>query len=148
MAIRFSVPWTASLSASTTRTLVQVTAAPIHAVEIVEFAVTFAGTNPTHAPIQVQLLTQTTAGTASAATPVDTDRERAASSDASAQTTFTAEPSASTILWQLAIHPMGGFHYQAPDPEQWLIAANTRVGLRCVTPANAVSAYGFLIFEE
>lgn len=126
-------------------TLIQLVAATNHAIAITELCVGFAGQNPTHKPILVELLRQTTAGTGSSLTLRKTDDSIADTFDTTGQHAFSAEPSAGEILRSFRVHPQLSLPY--PFAEPIIVGAGDRIGLR-VTAENDVKAEAHLCFEE
>ncbi|MCC6673357.1 MAG: hypothetical protein IT458_20025 [Planctomycetes bacterium] len=135
-------------SGTSTKTLVQVVAPSNRGVRITEFAISFKGTDNLAAPIRVELLRQTTAGTASALTPRKVSRHDSNTIQTTAQQTFTAEPTADEVVRSFLIHPQGGLVYTVPDPAQFTVAGGDRLGMRVVTPAATVNCVGYIEFEE
>jgi hypothetical protein len=81
----------------------------------------------------VELVRQTTAGTASALTLVKHD-EASVAALGSAQQTFTIEPTAGDILASVYLSPAGGIYsYQFPLGDEPVIASSGRLGIRVTT---------------
>jgi hypothetical protein len=136
------------LTGTSTKTLVQVATGTNTPGKLVSFSITFQGIDNLGVPIKVELLIQTTAGTADVLTMVKLDRNNSASIQASAQETFTVEPTASDLLYAALVHPQGGWIHFEPDPEKVVIPAGARVGLRVVTPAATVDCVGWICIDE
>lgn len=134
------------------KTLVQVLAATAHSVKVTEVGISFGGTNANDnlaRPIIVELLIQTTAGTASSLTLVKSDQGESTAIDSSAQETFTAEPTASDIIRRWTVHPQAGpWVYSFPDPIT--IPAGSRIALRTSqeTGEASVDAYPYIEIDE
>ena len=130
------------------KTLMQLVAAADHRVLVHELAVSFQGISNTDAPILIEILRQTTAGTMSALSLVkwgDDDGDE--SLQTTAQHTATAEPTAGDVLMSDLIHPQGGFNWQAPFGGAFVIQGGDRLGLR-VTAGVDVDAVARMLFEE
>lgn len=128
-----------SLSASSTKTLVQVYGNSAYNFIIKEIGVSFNGVDATKTPIQIDLLTQTTAGTMTSLTLFSQDRSDPSSSAMTAQHTATAEPTAGDIIRSWFVTPAGGtFVFQWPMGDEPVIAFDGYVGLRAIT-ASGVS---------
>src|SRR4051794_32972840 len=97
-----------SLTAATTKTIVQVVPASNTPVRIVEIGVSFNGITTTDVPVLVQLLRQSTAGTSSSLTPAAEQESGGKSAVATALKTFTAEPTTTTILRDWYVTPVAG----------------------------------------
>ena len=130
------------------KTLVQVATGTNTPGKLVSFSISFAGVDNLGVPIEVELLIQTTAGTASVLTMVKLSRNDNAAIQAAAQETFTGEPTASDVLYGALIHPQGGWVYTETDPEKVVIPAGARVGLRVVSPTVAVDCTGWICIDE
>ena len=95
----------------------------------------------------MDLLLQTTAGTASAGTNVPLN---AASPTAigTTQISFTAEPTAGGVMESLMVHPQGGLYVcQYPEGREPTMAVSTRLGIRA-TAAAGVNCSGWVEWEE
>lgn len=137
-----------ALTAATAKTLLQFLAGTGGSFKLLEALVSFNGVTATNEPVLVEILLQTTAGTGGAATIQQADQERSDSFATSAQKTFTAEPTASTILWSGYIHPQTGYPIvPIPLPGVLQIASAQRLGIRATAP-NAVDAAITATIEE
>lgn len=138
-----------AIAASATETLIQVVTGATRQVKVKEWGISFDGTDATKAPIQVDLLRQTTAGTSAALTLVQNDPTQPAPIS-TALKTFTAEPTASDIVWSEQITSASGFdRVQLPLGEEIIVPVSTRIGLRAIVPAGAnCNATAYIRFEE
>ena len=119
------------------KTVLQVAAGATKRLAVKSFEVSFDGTSSTSTPVLVELLRQTTAGTASALTLVKHD-EASEAAIATAQQTFTVEPTAGDVLASVYLSPAGGIYsYQFPLGDEPVVAASGRVGLRVTTVAGS-----------
>lgn len=145
---------TGEISTTTTaRTILQLYASNAGAtiqprVKIREWSVSFKGTSNTAAPIKVDLLFQTTAGTMTSLAPVKWNQ----SDDEAIQTTGQhsatgTDPTAGDVLFSEEVHPQTGYTWQAPFGGEIIVKGGTRLGLR-VTAGADVSAIGRMIGEE
>lgn len=131
-----------------TRTLVQVVAPANRGIRLTEASITFQGTNNLAEPIKVELVVQTTAGTAAALTMSKVSQHDSNTIQTTAQETFTVEPTTTNILRTWLIHPQAGICYTVPHDE-FTIPGGTRLGLRVVgTIATAVDCVGYLEIVE
>lgn len=124
------------VSAAATETILQVIAATNHQVKILGWGGSFAGTTVTAEPIELQLIRQTTAGTASALTLVKWSDSDGDTIDASALHDFTAEPTAGDILSSVLVHPQTGYEIWYPEGREPIIGAGDRIGIRVITPSG------------
>ncbi len=135
------------LGAATEETLIQLVAAANHRVKVLGWGIFFDGTTVTAEPVQVELARQTTAGTASALSPVKRDDSIADTLQTTAQQDFTAEPTKGDILESREVHPQSGFEVWYPLGQEIIIGGGDRLGLLATAPA-AVNARAFIVFEE
>lgn len=140
----------ASVATTTsTKTLLQITAGTNQPCKILEIGITFAGTDNVGAPIEVQLLRQTTTPTASSATADVHGTEDADYAEAlTSIETITAEPTAGDILRGWFVHPQTGLVYVNPWPGRLLIPSASSMGLRVIAPGATVNAVGYISVEE
>lgn len=99
------------------KTLVQVVAAANHAVLINSISISFKGTSNTAAPIEVQVVRQTTAGTMTSLSPVKSPDDSDETLQTTAQHTATSEPTSTDVLARELVHPQTGhtFPFKALD---------------------------------
>jgi len=135
-----------ALVAATAKTAVQLVAPADHRLRIVSWAFTTDGATAAGVPVLVDVLRQTTAGTASAGTvtawdPADT------STIGTTQITFTAEPTAGDVLLSLYVPAYDGLYEREHDPLRGIIVpASGRLGIRATAPAG-VNATGYIAWE-
>lgn len=141
-----SLTTSAAVSSTTSaKTILQLIAPTNQALRVQGFGCFFAGVSVTDAPIVVELLRQTTAGTVTSRTPL----KRGISGttiQATGGENATAEPTASDILWSGQIHPQSGVEVPLVGREI-LMDGGTRLGLR-VTAAVAVNVRAHIDYEE
>lgn len=129
------------------KTLLQIEAAANHRVKVREISVSFKGTTNSDAPIKVDVLRQTTAGTLSSLTLVKDSPGDDETLQTAATHTATAEPTAGDILMSEEVHPQTGFVWQAPFGGEMIVPGGTRLGIRA-TAGVSVSAVARLVGEE
>lgn len=129
------------------KTLVQVVAASNHRILVRRIHASFKGVVTTDAPILVEVLRQTTAGTSSALTPVKLNSSDDETLQTTAREAVTVEPTASDILLRREVHPQGGFDWVARFGEEIVVPGGARLGLR-VTAGVSVSAVAGFEVEE
>lgn len=136
-----------ALAAATAETIIQGVASANKSIELVRWGISFAGTTLTDAPVLVELLRLTSAGTSAAFTPIKLDP----ASDAplmTARSSHTAEPVAGEVIEKYYVSPAGGsIILQYAYDERIRVAPNGRLGIR-VLANNAVNASAYLIFNE
>lgn len=136
-----------------TKTILQVVAAANHALLIDEWSISFKGTSSTAAPIQVELLRQTTAGTGGVAQnpvkdPDDSDETLQVTGLKGPAGTWTAEPTAGDILDVQEVHPQTGYTWQAAFGKRIKVGGGDRLGIRVVTPGADVNCSATFKGEE
>ena len=139
-----------AFTAATARTALQLVTPANIGVAVRGFSVSFDGTSGTAEPGVVRLLMQTTAGTMTAATPVHDDRRNGLTIQSSAQKSATgAEPTASTVLRNLHMHPQTGGEWRFWLDEEIVLggAAAQRLGVEVTMPAT-VNGIVTLFCEE
>lgn len=138
---RVSTPQIA-LVAATAKTVLQIIAAANHRVKVQRVSVSFEGTSPTDAPVQVDIYRQTTGGTMTSTSPVkDNDAD-----DETLQTTAarnaSAEPTATDLLESKLCHPQSRI-----DFGPFTIPGGGRLGVKITAP-NVVDCIASAVFEE
>lgn len=136
-----------ALTANTAKTVLQIKAAANHRVKLLSWGVSFDGTVASNQPVVVELLRQTTAGTATTLTPVKLDESLGETLQTTASHTATAEPTAGNVLSRVDVHPQGGYEFIFPIGQEIILAGNGRLGIRCTAP-EAVNVIGKMQFEE
>lgn len=134
------------LTGTTVQTLVQVTSPSGGFCYVVGWGISFEGVTAANEPVLVDLLRQTTAGTASSFTPVELN-EGARAASSTAQNTFTAEPTAGDILHPEYVDPEGAFSVIYEERLRPVFSNGGRVGLRGLAN-DTVNATAWLTFEE
>lgn len=136
-----------ALAAATAETLVQVAAPSTRRLQVIKYGISFDGITADAVPVDVELLRQTTAGTASAFTPRKYEEADPAALS-SALSSFTAEPTAGDILDPHQITPLGGMvDFEWAFENRIVVAASGRIGVRA-TAAAAVNATAFIVVQE
>lgn len=129
------------------KTLAQVVAASNHRILIKEISVSFKGTSNSAAPIKVDVVRQSDAGTTSALTPVKGNDADDETLQTTARHTATAEPTTGDVLLTMEVHPQSGFFWQAPFGGEIPVKGGGRLGVR-VTAGADVNAAVTIVGEE
>lgn len=135
------------VTGTSTKTLVQIIAAANHRVLVDYIAVSFKGVVPTDAPILVEVLRQSTAGTMSALTPKKLNDADDETLQTTAQHTASGEPTAGDILFSAEVHPQGSKVWHMPMHKRLVVKGGGRLGVR-VTAGVSTSAVAEIGFEE
>jgi hypothetical protein len=136
---------------TSTETVLQLRGAAASRGKLVAWGISFDGVDSTAAPIQIDLLRQTTDGTATAATEGAFDAADPATPAVTGHHSFIAEPTPGVVLESMHVHPQGGLIIREypPGREIFIEAATTsRLGIRVVTPGAAVNCVAFMHWEE
>ena len=127
----------ATNSGVATKTLSQIVAAANHRVRVERVRVSGNGTTAADTPTLIELVVQTSAGTASAQTlykRTDGDDETI---QTSALKTFTAEPTDGGVIKAAAfVHPTGRHEFVFPPGRDLYIQGGQRLGVRCNAPSQ------------
>lgn len=141
-----NVPST-SLTSATAQTAVQLVAPTNQRVQLLGYGFYFDGTSNSAQPVQIRLLRQTTAGTASAGTPKLVEKELTETIQTTAQITFTVEPTPGDVLKTFTVHPQLGYEYLAPLGQEDIVQGGGRLGFEITAPAT-VNVRGYVKFAE
>lgn len=120
---------------------------------IIEWGISFDGTNAAAAPIQVRLQRQTTAGTGGTAGLVTKYANPASQPTANTTSltapagTWTGEPTAGDILGTWLVNPTSGIVIQYPLGREPTMDVSTRLAIVAVAAAS-VNAQPYIVFEE
>ena len=128
-------------------TLIQLVAPSNHRLKILEWGVFFDGTSATDAPIIVDILRQSTAGTSASLTLVKWNDSDDETLQATALQDFSAEPTAGDILESKEVHPQSGYEKIYPLGQELIVKGGGRIGLRVTAGAN-VNALAYIKYEE
>lgn len=118
------------------KTVLQICAGTNHRVVVTEVSISFKGTSATAAPILVEVLRQTTAGTISSIAPTKGNSSDDESLVVTVGHTATAEPTASDVLLAEEIHPQTGYTWQAPFGGAIPVPGGGRLGIRATAAAT------------
>lgn len=136
-----------AIAASIAETVIQGVASGSKSIDLVRWGISFNGAVVTDAPVLVELMRFTSAGTSSAFTPVKLDP----ASDPpllTGRTSHTAEPTPAEVIEKYYVSPAaGGLVLQYAPDERVRVPVNGRLGIR-VLATNAVNASAYLIFNE
>lgn len=135
-----------ALSADTWKTVLQIRNPANHRVAILGYGVYFDGTSATAAPVQVELADQSGAATGTAVTPA-----KQGPYSETVQTTAvynaTGEPTTSNTIKIVNVHPQSGYEVQFPFGQEYVMAGDDDVGIRCKAGAS-VNVHAWILFEE
>lgn len=141
--LRFRATTGQVATGTSAKTIMQIVAASNHRVVIPRFEVGFEGVSNTDAPILTEVVVQTTAGTMTSLTLVKDNSEDGETLQTTAQHTASAEPTTTSTLYAMFIHPQTARVINGP----FIVPGGTRVGVR-VTSANNVDCVVTCLGEE
>jgi hypothetical protein len=134
-----------ALTAATPKTVLQIATPSTIRARVCEVVVGFDGVTASDAPVLVELVRQTSAGTGTAVTPLPLDPAAPASLP-TALKNHSAEPSGPTVLRAWRVTPAGGlFVVPFIGDEQPVVGASGWLGVRC-TAAVGVNANAQLVY--
>lgn len=119
------------------RTIVQVLAPAGARIKLKGWRISFSGTSAAAVPGDVDILRQTTAGTATALTPAKTDEADEAARSTAAMA-HTAEPTAGDVLESAKVTPNGGIWAEPAcnDGDGYAVAGGGRIAVRTTYAAD------------
>jgi len=140
-----------ALTASTTKTLIQLVAAANHRIKVTSFGIFCKGVASTDNPVLVQVARQTTAGTMSALTCVKNNSADDETLQTTAQHTATVEPTLGDVLYSAEVHPQSGWEVLLPYGQEIIVPGGGRVAIKATPgayPAAGLTVVAQLTFEE
>lgn len=137
-------------TSTATLSILQAVAPSNQRILIKQWGISFKGTTNANAPVLVQLVEHSTAGTSVALTPVKESSGDAETLQITARETFSStEPTLVAILEEHEVHPQGGIFVMAyPKGDEVTIKGSGRVAIRVVTPGAAVACVAHMRCEE
>lgn len=114
----------------TAKTILQLVAPANQRVFVKRIVVTFRGVDATQAPIKVDVLTQTTAGTMSSLTLVKDPPDSGETLQTTALHTATVEPTAGNIRRTRLVPPVSSYEFFFGNNNPLEIIGGTRLGVR------------------
>lgn len=136
-----------ALAAATVETLIQLLTVANHRAALIGYALGSRGTDNTQAPGTINLLRQTTAGTAGALTLNKTQDTLSETLLTTGRSVFTVEPTPGTILWTNSLHPQAAFAIKDAFGRELIIGGSGRLGIRALF-ADIQTIDTTLTFEE
>lgn len=128
-----------SLTAGLTKTLIQLQAPTNQGVAWLRASVSFQGVTVSDAPVKVDIVKQTSAGTMQAYTEVLACGPGASITPQATVTTNASssdEPTTTDIVDVKYVHPQAGYEYVFTEGQDELTYANARYALRVVAPSS------------
>jgi hypothetical protein len=135
-----------ALVAATAKTVLYVKSGATHQTAIHGVHVSFDGAVSGNQPIVVLLRRMTTDGTVTSVTARQLNDQDIAP-QASGGKNATAEPTQSTILKAIEVHPQSGYEEHRPFDRPYLVGPGDRVGLEITAP-DAVNCQAWFDCEE
>ncbi len=135
------------LVASTAKTVVRVKAPTNQRAKILGYGFYFDGTSNSAQPVQIQVGRISADGTFTAATPLPNEEELTETFQTVVGVSASAEPTYSSYLKTLTVHPQLGYEYLAPLGQEIIVKGGGMLGFVVNAPA-AVDVRGYVMFEE
>lgn len=133
---------------TSTKTIIQLVAPTNQRLKILQWGISFKGVTNSDAPIKVDLVEQSTAGTSSALTCYREPDGGSETVQGTAREAVTVEPTLTNVMESHEVHPQGGsFDWVAPQLNPILMAGGKRVGIR-VTAGVSISCVAYFRYEE
>lgn len=136
--VRFGVEISVT-TATSTLTLAQLIAATNQRVKVERIRISGKGTLNTDAPVLIEILKQTTAGTSSSLTLNKLNDNDGETLQTTALQTFTVEPTAGNIKAGQYVHPQASYDFVFPPGRELWIKGGERLGIRANTPTQATT---------
>lgn len=149
----YTTPFSGITSGTALKTLVQIATAAGDRAEVIEWSVSFNGTNAAAVPGLVQINRQTTAGTGGVASAENRQDLADGTATVTALTgptgaTWTAEPTAGEVVYSDYYTPVGlGPFIQYPLGRGIIVPVSARLGIT-ITLAAAVNCAGHITWIE
>jgi hypothetical protein len=141
-----SLPSTA-LTAATAKTVFRVKAATNQRAKILGYGFFFDGTTNSATPVQIQIGRISADGTLTAGTILPNEEELTETFQTSVGIQASAEPTYSSYLKTITVHPQLGYEYLAPLGQEIIVKGGGMLGFVVNAPA-AVDVRGYVMFEE
>lgn len=139
-------PSEVALSAATAKTVLQLIAPTNQRLVVKRWGIFFDGTSATGEPVVIKLIKQSTAGTATAQTPVMLSAG-SETLQATGSYNATVEPTTTAVLDIIEIHPQMGWQEFIPLDQVLPVVGGTRLGIVVTAPAT-VNCVAKIIYEE
>jgi hypothetical protein len=135
--VRFTVNSGNVATTTALRTMLQITAASNHRVQVKSVGIFFEGVSNTAKPIHVRILRQTDAGTAVATPTVQKlNPGDAETLQTSAGANYSSEPTAGAVIWEGKVHPQQGYMWQAAFGGEIPVPGGSRLAVDVLAEAS------------
>lgn len=132
---------------ATPKTVARLKAAANQRVKLLGYGFYFDGTSNSATPVQIQIGRISADGTFTAATPLPNEEDLTETFQTTAGINASAEPTYSSYLKTIAVHPQLGYEYLAPLGQEVVIKGGGMLGFVANAPAS-VDVRGYILFEE
>ncbi len=136
-----------ALAAGVPKTVIRVKASTNQRAKVLGYGFYFDGTSNSATPVQIQIGRISADGTFTAATPMPNEEELSETFQTSVGVNASAEPTYSSYLKTLTVHPQLGYEYLAPMGQEIVVKGGGMLGFVINAPA-AVDVRGYVMFEE
>lgn len=136
-----------AMVAATAQTLIQLEAPTNHRIALLRYGVGSTGVSNTQEPGRIDILRQSTAGTATSLTLTKDDDSIADTLLTSGQHDFTVEPTPGEIMRSHTLHPQAALQITDAYSREIIVGGSDYIGLRG-TFEDIQNLDAFMVFEE
>lgn len=136
-----------AVAAATVETLIQLLTVANHRAALTGYGLGSRGTSNTEAPGTINILRQTSAGTAGVLTLNKTQDTISETLLTTGRSVFTVEPTPGSILYSNSLHPQASFDIKDAFGREFIIGGAGRMGIRA-SFVDVQTLDTYLLFEE
>ena len=145
--VAFGAGATCPLSAGPPRTPATVSAPSNQRLKILGYGFFFDGTLNSAEPVEIDIKRALTAGSGITVTPQPNEGDLTETFQASWLIDCTTEPTYTSTLKTITVHPQLGYEYLAPIGQEIIVKGGGILGFQANAPA-AVNIRGYVMYEE
>ena len=145
--VAFGAGATCPLSAGTPKTPVVVSAPANQRLKVLGYGFFFDGTSNSAQPVEIDIKKASAGGTGTTATPQPNEEGLPETFQASWLINCTIEPTYTSTLKTITVHPQFGYEYLAPAGQEIIVKGGGILGFQANAPA-AVNIRGYVMYEE
>lgn len=136
-----------SLAAATAKTVLQILAPANQRLMVKRWGIYFDGTSTTAEPVIIKLIKQSTAGSGGSSQSPVMMSAGSETPQASGLYNITTEPTTTTVMDIIELHPQQGWQEFIPLDQGFPIVGGTRLGITVTAPA-IVNCVAKIVYEE
>ncbi len=145
--VAFGAAATCPLNAGTPKTPAIVSAPNNQRLKILGYGFFFDGTLSSAQPVEIDIRRASAAGSGTTVTPQPNEGELTETFQASWLIDCTTEPTYTSTLKTITVHPQLGYEYLAPIGQEIIVKGGSILGFQANAPA-AVNIRGYVMYEE